>query len=54
MQIVQLEPIGKDRTRVTLSGSGYAAGHDFDQLYAFFAQDNPEYLTSLKQHLEGR
>ena len=47
MQVIQLEPTAAG-TRVTLSGSGYAKGGDFDTLYAFFSEGNAEYLTDLK------
>ena len=49
LQIIQLDPLPNGGTRVTLSGSGYGKGADFDQLYAFFASGNAGYLTSLKQ-----
>ena len=48
VQVVQLEPTARGGTRVTLSGSGYAAGEAFDRLYSFFAAGNAEYLKALK------
>ena len=48
LQIVQLEPTPGGGTRVTLSGSGYAAGEAYDRLYGFFAAGNAEYLRALK------
>jgi uncharacterized protein YndB with AHSA1/START domain len=47
VQVIQLEPTATG-TRVTLSGSGYGKGDNFDQLYAFFTQGNAGYLTDLK------
>jgi uncharacterized protein YndB with AHSA1/START domain len=54
LQIIQLDPLPNGGTHVTLSGSGYASGQDFDQLYAFFTGGNAGYLTSLKQLSEKK
>lgn len=48
VQIVSLDALPGDRTRVTLAGAGYGAGPAFDQLYSFFATHNPEFLVDLK------
>ncbi len=48
VQIVSLEPLGEDRTRVTLSHSGYGQGAGYDGLYRFFTQGNTGYLAALK------
>ncbi len=54
LQIIQLDPLPNGGTRVTLSGSGYGKGEDFDKLYAFFSSGNAGYLTSLKQLSEKK
>jgi uncharacterized protein YndB with AHSA1/START domain len=51
--IIQFEDAGAGRTRVTVSGVGYRAGKDFDELYAFFHSGNAYLLEMLKAHFEG-
>jgi uncharacterized protein YndB with AHSA1/START domain len=49
--VVQLEPAGEGRTRLTVSGVGYAAG---DQaLYDFFREGNAYMLEVIKARIEG-
>jgi uncharacterized protein YndB with AHSA1/START domain len=48
VQVITLNPLSDDQTLVTLSGTGYGSGPDYDRLYAFFRQDNAAYLVSLK------
>jgi len=50
-QVVELTPTPAG-ARVTLSGSGYRQGADYDRLYAFFAAGNSEYLKELKDLVE--
>jgi uncharacterized protein YndB with AHSA1/START domain len=45
--VVQLDPAGPKRTRVTLSSVGYRSGEAFDRAYSMFAQGNPFYLQML-------
>ncbi len=54
VQVIQLEPLAGDRTRVTLSGAGYGGDAASSQLYAFFVEGNAGYLQSLKTLSEGK
>ncbi len=55
VQIVSVEPQGGDgHSRFTISHTGYGAGAEYDQLYRFFAQGNPSYLTAMKAFCEGK
>jgi uncharacterized protein YndB with AHSA1/START domain len=51
--VIQLEDAGPGKTRVTVSGVGYGAGQDWDQLYGFFHAGNAYLLEMLKAHFEG-
>jgi len=51
--VLQLDPSADGTTEVSLSQVGYGQGKDFDALYAFFSQHNPEYLGALKAFVEG-
>ncbi len=51
--IIQFEDAGPGRTRLTVSGSGYRSGADWDELYGFFHQGNAYLLEMLKKHFEG-
>ena len=42
VSILQVQDLGGGRSRLTLSQAGYAPGPGFDQLYAFFSEDNAE------------
>lgn len=53
IQIVELEAIDPQHTRVRVSHTGYGADPDFDKLYAFFSVHNPEFLEGLKHALEN-
>ena len=48
VQIVSLEPLTDKETLVTLSGTGYGAGADYDKLYGFLREHNAAYLASLE------
>jgi uncharacterized protein YndB with AHSA1/START domain len=50
--VVQYEPLGKSRTRVTVSHVGLGAGHDYDALAAFFGAGDPGMLKALKAFYE--
>jgi uncharacterized protein YndB with AHSA1/START domain len=52
VQIVEIESIDPEHTRVRLSQTGYGNDAEFNKLYGFFANDNPELLDSLKHTLE--
>jgi hypothetical protein len=54
VQIDSIEPIDGGRTRVTLSHTGYGAGPDYDQLYAFFRNGNAGYLVAMKAACEAK
>jgi uncharacterized protein YndB with AHSA1/START domain len=51
--VIQLEDAGPGKTRVTVSGIGYGAGKDWDELYAFFHAGNAYLLEMLRAHFEG-
>jgi len=52
VKTVEFETLGANRTRVTVSGIGFADGKGFDQLYAFFSQGDGQMLVSLKKAME--
>ncbi len=52
VSVLQVQDLGGGRSRLTLSQAGYAPGSGFDQLYAFFSEDNAELMESLKAELE--
>ena len=52
VQIISIEPREGGRTRFTISHTGYGAGADYDQLYAFFRKDNSDYLSGVKKLCE--
>ena len=52
VSVLQVKNLGGGRSRLTLSQAGYAPGPGFDQLYAFFSEDNAELMESLKAELE--
>jgi len=52
VKTVEFESLGPNRTRVTVSGIGFADGKGFDQLYAFFSQGDGQMLLSLKKAME--
>jgi uncharacterized protein YndB with AHSA1/START domain len=53
VQLDLIEPIDGGRTRITLSHTGYGAGADWDQLYAFFRNGNAAYLLAMKKACEA-
>jgi uncharacterized protein YndB with AHSA1/START domain len=53
VSIVEVQPLGVGKSRLTVSQTGYAPGADFDKLYAFFAEDNAWLMQELKKQLES-
>ena len=53
VQIISIDPQANGKTRFTISHTGYGAGADYDQLYAFFQKGNPSYLTGVKKLCEA-
>lgn len=51
--IVQYEPLGPAKTKVTLSCTGFGADPASQQIYRFFQQDNAEELENWKRVYEG-
>ena len=47
--VVQYEPLGPSRTRVTLSSTGWATDPASLAVYGFFQKDNAEELEKMKQ-----
>ena len=54
VKTLEFVALGPNRTRVTVSGMGFATGEGFDQLYAFFSVGDGEMLVTLKKALEAR
>ena len=52
--VVQYEVLGPNRTRVTLSSTGWAGDPISAQLYGFFQKDNAELLEKMKQVYEAK
>ena len=52
VQIVEIESVDPEHTRVRLSQTGYGNDTEFDKLYRFFTTHNPELLEDLKAALE--
>jgi uncharacterized protein YndB with AHSA1/START domain len=52
--VVQYEPLGPNRTRVTISSTGWATDPDSARLYAFFQGGNAEELKKMKQVYEAK
>ena len=48
IKTLEFEALGPSRTRVTVSGIGFGAGADFDQLNGFFSRGDAGMLASLK------
>ncbi len=53
VQVASLDPLSDNQTLVTISGSGYLAGADFDKLYDYLRQENAAFLVSLKALCEN-
>jgi uncharacterized protein YndB with AHSA1/START domain len=51
--VVQFEPLGPARTKVTLSCTGWGKDADSDRLYRFFQADNAEELENWKRVYEA-
>jgi uncharacterized protein YndB with AHSA1/START domain len=52
VKTIEFQPIGPDKTRITVSGIGFGAGKGFDQLYAFFSAGDAEMLITLQKAME--
>jgi uncharacterized protein YndB with AHSA1/START domain len=52
LKTLEFEALGPNQTRVTVSGIGFGAGPDFDQLYAFFSRGDAGMLAMLKAAME--
>jgi uncharacterized protein YndB with AHSA1/START domain len=50
--VLQYEPLGPNRTRVTVSHVGFGAGADYDGLYAFFKGGDARMLRAMKAAYE--
>ena len=46
--VMELDPVGQDRTRLTLTATGFAPGPAFDTLYGFFLSGNGQTLEALR------
>ena len=51
--VVEYEPLGADRTRVTISCTGWATDPDSGRLYAFFERDDAMLLEKMKAIYEA-
>ncbi|HYC67462.1 SRPBCC domain-containing protein [Brevundimonas sp.] len=51
--VMELDPVGEDRTRVTLTATGFGPGPAFDTLYGFFHQGNGQTLELLRDSFAG-
>jgi uncharacterized protein YndB with AHSA1/START domain len=54
VSVIQYEPLGPAKTRVTLSCTGWAADPASMQLYHFFETENPEVLEKWKHLYEAQ
>ena len=52
--VVEYEPAGDGRTRVTISSTGWGTDAPSDRLYRFFQADNAELLQKMKSVYEAR
>lgn len=52
IKTVEFEAMGPSQTRVTVSGTGFGAGADFDALYGFFSRGDGGMLAMLKTAME--
>lgn len=52
VQVVSVEPQPDSRVRLTIAHTGYGSGGDWDGLYGFFKEHNPEFLTATKAACE--
>ncbi len=51
--VIEYQPLGPARTRVTVSSTGWGAGPGFDRLYRFFQAGNAELLETMKKTYEA-
>jgi hypothetical protein len=49
---LEFQALGPNKTRVTVSGMGFAPGEDYDKLYRFFSRGDGEMLVALKTAME--
>jgi uncharacterized protein YndB with AHSA1/START domain len=54
VSVLQYEPVGPSRTKVTLSSTGWANDPDSERLYRFFQADNAETLEKMKTVYETK
>jgi uncharacterized protein YndB with AHSA1/START domain len=52
--VLQYEPLGPNRTRVTVSHVGFGGGADYDGLYAFFKGGDARMLQAMKAAYETK
>jgi uncharacterized protein YndB with AHSA1/START domain len=52
IKTLEFEALGPSQTRVTVSGIGFGAGADFDQLFGFFSRGDAGMLATLKAAME--
>jgi uncharacterized protein YndB with AHSA1/START domain len=52
--VLQYEPLGPAKTRVTISHTGFGEGAGYDRLYAFFKQGDAGALQAMKAAYEKR
>jgi len=50
--VLQFEPLGPDKSRVTLTNTGYGIGGEWDALYNHFEWGDAYVLASLRKRLE--
>jgi hypothetical protein len=51
--VLQFEPLGASKTKVTLTCTGWGADAAADRLYRFFQRDNAEELETWKHFYEA-
>lgn len=49
--VAEFEPLGKRKTKVTLSMAGWGKGKEWDEVYGFFEKNNPIAITNLRDAL---
>jgi uncharacterized protein YndB with AHSA1/START domain len=54
IKLLEFETLAAARTRVTVSGIGFADGAAFDKLYAFFSVGDAKMLSNLQKALENK
>ena len=51
--VVQFEKVGKDRTKLILTGAGYGEGPEWDRLYSFGVRGNSYTFRELHKRIEN-